>query len=101
MANTKSVAKRARQTAQRTLRNKSVLTGLKRQQRKLHIVVASGDIAKARVELSLLSARLDKAAKRGIVHKNLANRRKSRAAKAVAHVGLKPAEAPAKPANSQ
>ncbi|MEY2614908.1 MAG: Ribosomal protein, partial [Verrucomicrobiota bacterium] len=40
--------------------------------------------AKAKLELNLLESRLDKAAKRGIVHKNLANRRKSRAAKAVA-----------------
>jgi small subunit ribosomal protein S20 len=94
MANTKSAAKRARQTALRTLHNKSVLTGLKRQQKKVQIAVASGDIAKARVELSLLSARLDKAAKRGIVHKNLANRRKSRAAKAVAGTVLRTAEAP-------
>ena len=94
MANTKSAAKRARQTALRTLHNKSVLTGLKRQQKKVQIAVASGDIAKARVELSLLSARLDKAAKRGIVHKNLANRRKSRAAKAVAGTVLRTVEAP-------
>ena len=94
MANTKSATKRARQTAQRTLRNKSVLTGLKRQQNKLQIAVASGDVTKARVELSLLSARLDKAAKRGIVHKNLANRRKSRAAKVVARTALRTAEAP-------
>jgi small subunit ribosomal protein S20 len=96
MANTKSAAKRARQTAQRTLRNKGVLTGLKRQQKKVQIAVASGDMAKARVELTLLSARLDKAAKRGIVHKNLANRRKSRAAKAVARTVLRTAETPGK-----
>jgi small subunit ribosomal protein S20 len=87
MANIRSAAKRARQTAQRTLRNKSVLTGLKRQQKKLTAAVASGDRGKAQAELDLLASRLDKAAKRGIVHKNLANRRKSRAAKAVAGVG--------------
>jgi small subunit ribosomal protein S20 len=86
MANIRSAAKRARQTAQRTLRNKSVLTGLKSQQRKLTAAVASGDSAKAQGEFKLLVSRLDKAAKRGIVHKNLANRRKSRAAKAAAGV---------------
>ncbi len=86
MANIRSAAKRARQTAQRTLRNKSVLTGLKGQQKKLTAAVASGDGAKAQAELNLLASRLDKAAKRGIVHRNLANRRKSRAAKAVAGV---------------
>jgi len=91
MANIRSAAKRARQTAQRTLRNKSVLTGLKSQQKKLTAAVASGDGAKARAELNLLESRLDKAAKRGIVHRNLANRRKSRAAKAVeAVISTKP-----------
>jgi small subunit ribosomal protein S20 len=86
MANIRSAAKRARQTAQRTLRNKSVLTGLKRQQKKLTAAVVSGDGAKAQEELNLLASRLDKAAKRGIVHKNLANRRKSRAAREVVAV---------------
>jgi small subunit ribosomal protein S20 len=89
MANTRSAAKRARQTAQRTLRNKSILTGLKRQQRKLAVAIASGDGAKAKAELHLLASRLDKAAKRGVVHKNLANRRKSKAAKKVEAVGPK------------
>jgi small subunit ribosomal protein S20 len=87
MANTRSAGKRARQTTQRTLRNKSVLTGIKGQQKKLSAAVASNDGAKAQQELNILASRLDKAAKRGIVHKNLANRRKSRAAKVVAAVG--------------
>jgi small subunit ribosomal protein S20 len=89
MANTKSAAKRARQTDQRNLRNKSVLTGLKRQQKKLAVALSSGDKASAQLELSALASTLDKAAKRGIVHKNLADRRKSRAAKAVAGVASK------------
>ena len=93
MANIKSAAKRAKQTAQRTLRNRSVLTGLKGQQKKLTAAVASGDSAKAQAELNLLASRLDKAAKRGIVHRNLANRRKSRAAKAVAGAGSAKAKA--------
>ena len=89
MANTKSAAKRARQTDQRKLRNKSVLTGLKRQQKKLAVALSSGDKAVAQVELNGLASALDKAAKRGVVHKNLADRRKSRAAKALAHVAAK------------
>jgi len=87
MANTRSASKRERQTEQRTLLNKSVLTGLKGQQKRLTIAIASGDKAKAQVELKVLASRLDKAAKRGIVHQNVANRRKSRAAKVVASVG--------------
>jgi small subunit ribosomal protein S20 len=83
MANTRSAAKRARQTDRRTLRNKSVLTGIRSQQKKLAAAIASGDKAKVQEELRLLSSRLDKAAKRKVVHKNLANRRKSRAARAI------------------
>jgi small subunit ribosomal protein S20 len=92
MANTRSAAKRKRQTEQCTLSNKSVLTGLKGQQKRLTTAVASGDKAKAQVELNALASRLDKAAKRGIVHQNLANRRKSRAAKVVAAVASSKAE---------
>jgi small subunit ribosomal protein S20 len=87
MANTRSAAKRARQAERRRLRNKSVLTGLKRQQKKLAEAIASGDQAKAQVALNVLASRLDKAAKRGIVHRNLANRRKSQAAKLLAKKG--------------
>ncbi len=83
MANTKSAAKRARQTLGRTLRNKSVLTALKRQQKKFAAAIASGDKQKSQVELALFASRLDKAAKRGTVHSNLADRRKSRATKLV------------------
>ena len=91
MANTRSAAKRARQTERRTVRNKSVLTGMKRQPKKLAEAVAAGDPAKARVALDVLASRLDKAAKRGIVHRNLANRRKSRAAKLIATSAAKKA----------
>ena len=74
MANTKSASKRARQTTTRSLRNRSVLTRL----RKMHKTVSSGtgtpDVASVR---ELISA-VDKAAKRGIIHKNAARRRKAR-----------------------
>jgi len=89
MANIRSAAKRARQTEQRKLQNKSVLTGIKRQQKKLALALLSGDKAKARTELSAFSSTLDKAAKRGVVHKNLADRRKSQAAKVMAGVAAK------------
>jgi small subunit ribosomal protein S20 len=83
MANTKSAAKRARQTARRTLQNKIVMTGIRTQQRKLATALSSGDQAQAQAALQVLASKLDKAAKRGVVHRNLASRRKSRANKAV------------------
>ena len=83
MANTKSAAKRARQTARRTLQNKIVMTGIRTQQRKLATALSAGDQAQAQAALQMLASKLDKAAKRGVVHRNLASRRKSRASKAV------------------
>jgi small subunit ribosomal protein S20 len=73
MANTKSAAKRARQTARRSVRNRSVLTRL----RKLHKRVTTGGAGDTNSVRELISA-VDKAAKRGIIHRNAARRRKAR-----------------------
>ena len=79
MANTKSAAKRARQTVKRSLRNRSVVTGLRTMQKSVRSTqTASVDQIRA-----LVSA-IDKAAKRGIIHENAANRRKGRLNKALA-----------------
>ena len=71
MANSKSATKRARQNPRRTLRNRSVTTNL----RSLAKRQAAG--GKTEETRALVSA-LDKAAKRGVIHKNVANRRKAR-----------------------
>ena len=72
MANTKSAAKRARQTPRRTLRNRRVISHLRTLQKR-----HATDGGKAEDTRALVSA-LDKAAKRGIIHRNVANRRKAR-----------------------
>jgi small subunit ribosomal protein S20 len=79
MANTKSASKRARQTAKRSLRNRSVLTQL-RNLKKRNRSNPGGDANQLR---SLISS-IDKAAKRGTIHRNAANRQKSRLARAAA-----------------
>ena len=84
MANTKSAAKRARQTVTRTKENRSATSALKTHAKAFDAAVKSGDKAKSKASLQKLSAALDKAAKTGRVHKNLANRRKGRLAKKVA-----------------
>jgi small subunit ribosomal protein S20 len=76
MANTKSAAKRARQTERRSFRNRSVLTRIRTlSKRAIAAEAKPADIT------ALLSA-IDKAAKRGIIHRNAANRRKARLARA-------------------
>jgi len=84
MANTKSAAKRARQNPRRTLRNRSVISQLRSLQKR-----HASSTAKAEDARALISA-LDKAAKRGIIHKNVANRRKARLNKAAAKASASP-----------
>ena len=89
MANTPSAAKRARQTKRRTLRNRSIQTGLKTQAKRFRSTLAPAagaavDKASVRKNYEALVSELDSAAKRGVIHKNLANRRKSRLARKIA-----------------
>lgn len=76
MANSKSAAKRARQSPHRTLRNRSVITHLRS--------LTKQNAAAGGKDRSALVSALDKAAKRGIIHRNVANRRKARLNKAAA-----------------
>jgi len=101
MANTKSAAKRARQTVRRTLQNRIVMTGIRSQQRKLATALSAGDPAQAQAAYRMLASKLDKAAKRGVVHRNLASRRKSRANKAVLKLVTKLNASPAPDAQPQ
>ena len=84
MANTKSAAKRARQTLKRSLRNRSVLTRLRRMQKQTR----SSQVSNFEGICGVISA-IDKAAKRGIIHRNVANRRKARLNKALAAASVK------------
>ena len=77
MANIKSAAKRARQAVTRRARNTSVISTLKSGQKKVRAAVAAGKLDDAKSEFAKITAALDRAAKRGIIHKNSADRRKS------------------------
>ena len=84
MANTKSAAKRARQTQRRTKSNKPVLTLLKNQLRVIRGAVAGGKKAEVEALLPKVTAALDKAAKTGRIHRNKADRHKSALARSLA-----------------
>jgi small subunit ribosomal protein S20 len=79
MANTKSAAKRSRQTVKRSLRNRSVVTHLRSMQKTARSTQTPGSD-----QVRALISAIDKAAKRGIIHRNAANRRKARLGKALA-----------------
>jgi small subunit ribosomal protein S20 len=78
MANTRSAKKSARQTVRRTLENKRVLTGLKSQTKKVRSAFAAKDKTAAAAGVKAMASLADKAAKTGQIHKNKANRQKSR-----------------------
>lgn len=73
MANTKSAAKRSRQSLSRSGQNRGVRTRLRSLQKK----VRGTDKPDAEQIRRLVSA-LDKAVKRGVIHRNAADRRKAR-----------------------
>ena len=83
MANIKSQIKRNRQNEKRRLRNKSVKSALKTAIRKFHEATQAGDTEAATALLRDASRKLDKAASKGVIHKNQAANRKSAIAKRV------------------
>ncbi len=83
MANIKSAKKRIKVTAKKALRNRSVKSAMKSNLKKFYAVVESGDKAAAAAMLPQITAVVDKAASKGILHKNAAAHKKSQLATAV------------------
>ena len=84
MANIKSQIKRNRTNLKAQERNKAVKTEVKSAVRATREAVASGDKDKAAAALRVATRKLDKAAGKGVIHKNQAANRKSAIAKQVA-----------------
>ncbi|MDR2391293.1 MAG: 30S ribosomal protein S20 [Planctomycetota bacterium] len=82
MPNIKSARKRVRQTVKRTARNRVRKEKLKKAVRAYRGILAAGDPAAAGEGLKKVSAAIDKAKGKGIIHKNAARRRISRLARA-------------------
>ena len=81
MANTKSALKRIRMSERRHAQNQSYNSRVKTMLKKAEQSIATGTIDQAAV-LAAIST-LDKAAVKGVIHKNNAARRKSRLMKKV------------------
>ena len=78
MANTKSALKRNRQNKKRRLHNRYFRGVARSFVKKARANIASEDLEAAREETQMAIKALDKAAQKGIIHKNNAARRKSR-----------------------
>ncbi len=86
MANIKSQIKRNRQNERRRVRNKSVRSEMKTRV-KHALQAAEGGTEDAAEALRTAIKRIDKAAAKGVIHKNQAANRKSRLMKRLAAAG--------------
>ena len=84
MANIKSQIKRNKQNEKARQRNKAVKSSLKTSVRKFREAADAGDADKATQAMRAAYVKLDKAASKGVIHKNQAANRKSAIAKRVA-----------------
>ena len=78
MANHFSALKRARQTTKRTVQNRANTSRLRTALRKFRAALQAGDSAQAKSHFSDTVSMIDKAVKKGVIHKNTAARYKSR-----------------------
>jgi len=84
VANIKSQIKRNTTNEKRRLRNKAVKSELKTLVRSFRQAAASGDAVATGSALAAASRKLDKAASKGVIHKNQAANRKSAMARRAA-----------------
>jgi small subunit ribosomal protein S20 len=84
VANIKSQIKRNRQNEKAHERNKAVKSSLKTAVRNFREAVESGDADKADQAMRSACTKLDKAASKGVIHKNQAANRKSALARRAA-----------------
>ena len=87
MAHHASALKQMRQGEKRRARNRTNLSQLKTQVKKLRAAIAEGDAEAAKKLLPETVGEIDKAAKKGVVHDNAASRYKSRLARKVSALG--------------
>jgi small subunit ribosomal protein S20 len=83
VANIKSQIKRNKQNEKRRIRNKTVRSELRTRTKSAVVAAETGAEHAAEAE-RLAMKRIDKAATKGVIHKNAAARRKSRLAKRLA-----------------
>jgi small subunit ribosomal protein S20 len=78
MANTASARKRIRQNERRTARNQARRSRMRTFIKKVETAIASGDHGAAADALKVAQPELQRAATKGVVHKNLVARKISR-----------------------
>jgi small subunit ribosomal protein S20 len=86
MPNTKSAAKRLRSNATRRGVNRARRSRVRTCERNFREALAQGNSEETQRLLSMCFSELDKAAKKGVIHRNAADRKKSRLVAAMRRV---------------
>ncbi|HLQ53511.1 MAG TPA: 30S ribosomal protein S20 [Streptosporangiaceae bacterium] len=86
MANIKSQIKRNKQNEKARIRNKAVKSSLKTSVRQFREAADAGDAEKVTQTMQAALTKLDKAASKGVIHKNQAANRKSAIARRAAQL---------------
>ncbi len=81
MPNIKSAIKRVKTNEKRRAQNIAAKSALRTAIKKVETFVEAGDVAQATAAFTEASKKIDKAASKGLIHKNVASRQKSRLAK--------------------
>jgi small subunit ribosomal protein S20 len=84
MANHKSAEKRIRQTAKRTIVNKTRVSRIRTFVKKVEAAIAAGDKAAATEAFQAAQPELQRGVNKGVVHRNTAARKISRLAHRIA-----------------
>jgi small subunit ribosomal protein S20 len=83
LANHKSALKRVRQSEKKRMRNKSVKTSVKKITKSIRLAAADKLKDDALIKLDMAKSTIDKAAKKGTIHKKTASRKISRLSRVV------------------
>ncbi|MDK2822657.1 MAG: small subunit ribosomal protein [Clostridia bacterium] len=81
MANIKSAMKRAKKAKVRALRNRTIKSTVKTMIKRFEEAVQAANVEEAKIRLQKAIKTIDKAASKGILHKNNAANKKSRLTK--------------------
>jgi small subunit ribosomal protein S20 len=80
MANTRSAAKQARGAIRRRARNRVQTATVRTSEKKIRALAKAGNKEEALKLLPAFQSQIDRAAKKGVVHRNTASRHKARVA---------------------
>ncbi|MCA1031818.1 30S ribosomal protein S20 [Bacillus timonensis] len=86
MPNIKSAIKRVKTSNERRAHNATIKSAMRTAVKNFEALVSNNDAENAKSAFLVASSKLDKAARKGLIHKNVANRQKSRLAKKLSEI---------------